>query len=317
MGSLAVVRVALGFGEAGNWPAGGKEIARWFPKERRAFAMGVFDSGSAVGAILAPPLVSLLANWCGWRLTFSVLGGLGALWIMAWLVVYADPATHRWLSPAEREAGRGASAARAWPARPAEGIWRDSRLWVLLVARAVVSPVWWFYVFWLPDYFARGHGLSLLEIGLFGWMPFLTVDLGKLAGGAVSDRLIRAGWSVLAARRTLLLVGALTRVGGVGAGVTDAFSWAMGSVCVATFGFGVWGANILALHADTFPEERLGAALGASGAAASLAGAAASFAVGQFLDDYGYANLFLAAGLAPLLALVHVAVAVRAPKVKN
>jgi MFS transporter, ACS family, hexuronate transporter len=326
--SLGGLRFALGLGEGANWPGGGKAIAEWFPHHRRAFAMGLFDGGSAIGAVLAPPVVSLLALHYGWRSAFVVTGVLGLLWWAAWRWIYDRPERHRWLSPADRatarkELGLGPptdadrphtphpAAARPAAANAAPPIWTTSQFWGLLGTRVLSSPVWWFYVFWLPDFLSKARGLSIGEIGLFGWMPYLTVDLGKIIGGAFSDRLIARGRPALRARQAVMVAGAIGMAAGMcvsGAGsLFAALSW----VCLATFGFGLWSANMLALHADVFPAARMGAALGFTGTASSLAGAAASYAIGRLLDTTGYGPVFAAAGALPLVAAALVVFAVR------
>jgi len=306
--TLGIFRGLLGVSEAGNWPAGTKAVACWFPQRRRALAMAVFDSGSAVGAVAAPPVVALLALNFGWRAAFVVTGLLGFGWLAAWLLVYYGPENHPWLSAEDRATAlKELGPVRQKPAvfgAPLLRIIGTRQLWGLLVTRMVATPVWWFYVFWLPDYLSQGRGFSLKEIGFYGWIPYLTVDLGKMAGGAVSDALLARGHSATLARKSVMLAGALAMMGGlqvVGAATpAAAIAW----VCVATFGFGMWSANILALHADVFPAETMGSAVGATLMAASLGGAAFTFAVGQVVDDVGYAPVFWGVGsLAPIACL--------------
>ncbi len=306
--SLLVLRGLLGVTEAGNWPAGTKAVASWMPPKQRALAMAIFDSGSAVGAILAPPVVAFLALNFGWRAAFVMTGVSGFAWLAAWLLVYHSPERHPWLSAGDRarvvqELGPvkpkppvfGAPLLRIIGTRP---------LWGLLVTRMVATPVWWFYVFWLPDYFSEHRGFSLLEIGLYGWIPYLTVDLGKMLGGAISDALLARGCGPTVARKSVMVGGAVAMLGGlqvVGAATpAAAIAW----VCLATFGFGMWSANILALHADVFPAETMGSAMGTTLMAASLGGAGFTFVVGQIVDRVGYGPAFGAVGsLAPIACL--------------
>jgi ACS family hexuronate transporter-like MFS transporter len=287
--SLSALRFLLGLSEAGNWPAGAKAVAEWFPKERRAFAMGVFDGGSAVGAILAPPLVALLCLVSGWRTAFVATGALGLLWTAVWLSVYRP--------------GPEQSA----PVHQRDGLRRMLRLrslWGLMLTRMLATPVWWFYVFWLPDYLNKGRGFTLKEIGLFGWIPFLSVDIGKLLGGGLSDRLLARGWTATTARKSVMAVGALAMLGGVRVAGADSSAGAIAWVSVATFGFGMWSANILALHADIFPAGAMATAMGFTGTAASLGGAAFTYATGWMVDSSGYAPVFWVAGTAALVALL-------------
>jgi MFS transporter, ACS family, hexuronate transporter len=304
--SLSIFRFALGIGEAGNWPAGGKAVAQWFPQQRRAFGMAVFDGGSAVGAIIAPPLVAALALHFGWRSAFIFTGLLGFAWLALWLWVYGSPENHKWLSNEDREIAAKEGGVAGSQSRSFGASLRDiigmRQLWGLMVTRMVATPVWWFYVFWLPDYLGKGRGFSLKEIGMFGWIPYLTVDIGKMVGGATSDRLLGRGFSATFARKSVMVAGALAMMGGVQVVGADSPAAAIVWVSVATFGFGMWSANILALHADIFPSHAMASAIGLTGMAASLGGAGFTYAVGQVVDRAGYAPVFWAAGVAALVA---------------
>lgn len=306
--SLTLLRGLLGASEAGNWPAGTKAVASWFPQQRRAFAMAIFDSGSALGAVAAPPLVAMLALHFGWRMTFVVTGLLGFVWLVGWMVAFHSPESHPWLSEEDRATARmELGPVRAKPpifGAPLRQIIGTRQLWGLLVTRTVATPVWWFYVLWLPDYLSQGRGFSLEEIGLYGWIPYLTVDLGKMSGGAVSDGLLARGFSATVARKSVMLAGALAMMSGLQVVGAPTPAAAIAWICMATFGFGMWSANILALHADVFPAETMGSAVGATLMAASLGGALFTFIIGQVVDEVGYAPIFWAVGsLAPIACL--------------
>lgn len=306
--SFGLLRFALGIGEAGNWPAGGKAVAQWFPQHRRAFGMAVFDGGSAVGAILAPPMVAALALYFGWRAAFIVTGALGFAWLAAWWLIYQSPEEHRWLSESERNAAikeSGASQTRKATFGAALGQiigWRQ--LWGLMATRMLATPVWWFYVFWLPDYLNKGRGFTLKEIGMFGWIPYLTVDIGKLIGGACSDRMLARGHSATFARKSVMAAGAVAMAAGVLVVGANTSAGAIAWVCVATFGFGLWSANILALHADIFPTETMATAVGLTGMASSLGGSIFTYAIGLTVDRTGYQPVFAIAGTLALLACI-------------
>lgn len=306
--SFGLLRFALGIGEAGNWPAGGKAVAQWFPQHRRAFGMAVFDGGSAVGAIIAPPMVALLALNFGWRAAFVVTGALGFIWLAAWWFIYQSPEEHRWLSEADRAtATKDSGAAQTRKATFGAALgqiigWRQ--LWGLMATRMLATPVWWFYVFWLPDYLNKGRGFTLKEIGMFGWIPYLTVDIGKLIGGATSDRMLARGRSATFARKSVMVVGAIAMAAGVLVVGAQTSAGAIAWVCVATFGFGLWSANILALHADIFPTETMGTAVGLTGMASSLGGSIFTYAIGLMVDRTGYQPVFAIAGTLALLACV-------------
>lgn len=286
---LFLLRILLGLGEAGNWPAGVKAVSEWFSRSERAFSMGIFDGGSAVGAVLAPPLVAVITLTFGWRTAFFVTGLLGFVWLGLWLRFYrSNPSAD----------GRSPTASTAiW------SILADYKLWGLMGTRLLVTPVWWFYIFWLPDYLSKGRGLSLQEIGMFGWVPYVTVDAGKLAGGRLSDHWIANGRSTTSARRAVMSAAALFMSGGLfvveAATAASALAW----VSLATFGFGMWSANILALHADLFDSSRIASAVGWTTAASSIGGAAFTWLTGRVVDTQGYGLVFAMAGSVALFAL--------------
>ncbi len=304
--TLIAARVFLGVTEAGNWPAGTKAVASWFPQKRRAFAMAVFDGGSAVGAVLAPPMVALLALQFGWRASFVVTGVLGFIWLSGWWWLYHAPQNHPMLS--EESRAQVVAEVGAAPVKPPvfgaalRRVIGERQLWGLMVTRLFSTPVWWFYVFWLPDYLSKGRGFSLKDIGFYGWIPYVTVDFGKMLGGAASDWLLARGKSATFARKSVMVLGALAMLSGIQVVNAESSSAAIAWVCVATFGFGMWSANILALHADMFPAETMGTAVGLTLMAASLSGAAFTYAVGQLVDQIGYAPVFWTVGLLPLAA---------------
>jgi ACS family hexuronate transporter-like MFS transporter len=304
--SLGALRCLLGVTEAGNWPAGTKAVACWFPRQRRALAMAVFDSGSAVGAVVAPPLVAFLALQFGWRTAFLATGLAGFAWLVAWLWVYHAPEQHPWLSDQDRLRVReelgAAPTQRPSFGTPLRRIIGTRQLWGLMVTRMVATPVWWFYVFWLPDYLSQGRGFALRDIGLYGWIPYLTVDLGKMLGGALSDALLARGHSATLARKSVMLAGAVAMLGGLQVVAAPSAAAAIAWVCLATFGFGMWSANILAIHADVFPAETMGSAVGVTLMAASLGGAIFTRGVGRVVDRMGYAPVFWVVGSLSLVA---------------
>ena len=286
-GQLMALRILLGLGEAGNWPAGVKAISEWFSKSERAFSMGIFDGGSAVGAILAPPVVAAIAVGYGWRTAFVATGLLGLVWLCFWLRFYRT------------------NPAMAGSARVPSALWtilRQPKLWGLMATRLLATPVWWFYVFWLPDYLGNGRGFSLAEIGMFGWVPFVTVDLGKLIGGRLSDLGIARGYSLTMARKTVMGAAAVCMAGGLFVVAAETSFAALAWVSLATFGFGMWSANILALHADLFDSSTIASAVGWTTAASSLGGAAFTWLIGRVVDSQGYGLVFAMAGSTALLA---------------
>jgi len=306
--SLGIFRCLLALSEAGNWPAGSKAVARWFPPHRRGMGMAVFDSGAAIGAVLAPPLVALLALHFGWRAAFAGTALLGFIWWLGWLAIYHEPEQHPWLSAEDRatvlaEVGALPKQSRGWGGALREII-GTRPVWGMMLTRLLATPVWWFYVFWLPDYLSVARGFSLKQIGFYGWIPYLAVDFGKVFGGVMSDWLLKRGLGSAIARKSVMVTGGVMMSAGlmvVGApSPVVAIAW----VCVATFGFGMWSANIYALHADIFPGQTLATAVGLTGMGSSIGGAVFTYAAGLIVDKAGYAPVFWTVGVIPLLACV-------------
>ena len=191
--SLGAARFLLGLGEAGNWPAGVKVVAEWFPARERALASGLFNSGSAVGAILAPPLVAWILLQFGWKAAFLAVGATGFVWLALWWPVYH--------SPGERQDGGGRRAPASLGA-----LFRQRFVWAFTLSKVFMDPVWYFYIFWFPEYLKNARGFDMASIGKFGWIPFLVAGFGNLLGGMLSASLLKRGWSLNAARKTSVTV---------------------------------------------------------------------------------------------------------------
>ncbi len=306
--SLIILRVLMAFGEGANWPAGGKAIARWLPPDRSALAMGIFDGGSALGAVLAPPLVGALAIWLGWRGAFIGTGLIGFFWLIAWFWIYYDPTCHPRLSAEQRQEyasrQRSESSKRTGFWTAAGFLFRQRAMWGLIVMRLLATPVWWFYVFWLPAYLTDHLKFDLKEVALFAWIPYLTTDFGKVIGGIVSDRMLGAGISASVSRKSVMFVGALCMSAGVLIPLYPTPVMTLLLASIATLGWGFWSCNTLALHSDSFPSHLMGTAIGLTGMLAAMTSGVSSKIVGMMIDKYGYTAPFLAAGVLPLLAFV-------------
>ncbi|MFN0171474.1 MAG: MFS transporter [Bryobacteraceae bacterium] len=202
-GSLSVFRFLLGLGEAGNWPGAAKVAGEWFPASERAFAMAIFNSGAALGSVIAPPVIVFLQLTYGWQTTFLATGSLGFIWLILWLWVYQPPLEHRWIGAAERQMiAQNAGSESAGSASNYGTLLRLRPTWAIVLSRLLTDPVWWLYITWLPLYFSRVHGLDMKQIAWFASVPYLAADAGSLVGGAAAGLLIKRGWSVdRAARR--------------------------------------------------------------------------------------------------------------------
>jgi len=336
--SLSIFRFALGLGEAGNWPGAAKTVAEWFPVRERAFGMAIFNSGAAIGSILAPPLIIWLQLRYGWQTTFILTGTLGFFWLALWLLFYQTPDRHRWITAEERaliregqvvtdaERGRGGDtakesaatasrqemeslAASARPRVPLSLNWRDllryRQVWAIVLARLLTDPVWWLYLTWLPLYLSKVRGFSLKDIALFAWVPYVAADAGSLLGGWTSGYLISRGWTVNRARKTVILCAALLMPAGILAAFVKDPLTALALIGVVLFGFQVWINNVQTLPSDFFPDQAVASVAGLGGVGAGIGSMIFTFTTGWVVDHFSYTPVLTVAGLlAPLGTLV-------------
>jgi ACS family hexuronate transporter-like MFS transporter len=305
---FAVVRFLLGMGEAGNWPGAMRAVAEWFPARNRALAAGIFGSGTSVGAMIAPPLVVFITLHAGWRAAFLITGAAGFLWLIAWTRIYWPPAEHPRLAPEDRlriEAETESSSAA--PPVLWRSLLRERKIRGAVLARMCADPVWWFYVFWLPEYWTRARGYSLEQIGYLGWIPFLAADIGNVGGGLVSSHLIRRGSSLDRARKAVLYPSALGMTAALPAVSVEDPVWNLALISLATLSFGSWATNMLTVSADIAPAGSVGSVTGLAGMGAGAGGMLFTLSTGWLVDHFGYQPVFVAAGLLPLLAAFSVA----------
>ncbi len=287
--SLGFCRFLLGMGEAGNWPAGVKLVSEWFPARERALASGLFNSGAAIGAVLAPPVIAQLITRWGWPEAFLTTGLLGYLWLAAWWLLGREP----------QPAAADAPAARV----PVRDLLRTRFVRFFTLSKVFVDPVWYFYIFWIPKYLSTVHHLGLLEIGRLAWIPFLTADVGNIGGGALAGLLMRAGLTVPAARRACMTLFALCMAGAAGAVFAPTVGWALVWVSLATFGYAGYSANMLALPADVFPKTAVASVYGLASMGSGFGGMVFSWLTGRVIDRHGYVPVLLGYSLLPLVAL--------------
>jgi MFS transporter, ACS family, aldohexuronate transporter len=310
-------RFLLGIGEGFNWPGASKTVAEWFPREERSLAVAIFDSGSSVGGAVAALVIPLIAVVFGWKAAFVFSGLLGFVWLLVWLRVYHPLDRHPRVTPQEVLLIR---AGQDVPVASGErGVMRwlklakNRNVWGIVLGRALTDPIWWFYVFWLPQYLSDARGFSLTRIALFAWMPFVAADLGNFTGGLISGYCIRRGFPVLRARVWVCIVSCLPMLAGIpAAGVRNVYA-AMALICVALWGFASWSTMGLTLPSDLFPQDIVATVTGLSGLAAGMVGAVFTVAVGMLVDRYSYGPAFVVAGLMPLFATASLVLLVRMP----
>jgi ACS family hexuronate transporter-like MFS transporter len=327
LGSLSVFRFLLGLGEAGNWPGAAKVIAEWFPVRERAFAMAIFNSGAAIGSIVAPPIIIWLQLSYGWQTTFIVTGALGLLWLALWLFCYQPPDRHPWMTDEELALiGDGATGRRGdggkerqreygsvapSPRRPVAPSpkWRDllryRQVWAIVLARLLVDPVWWLFITWLPLFLNKVHGFDLKKIGLFAWVPFVAADAGSLLGGFASGFLIKRGWSVNRARKATIGFAALLMPAGILAARASDPMVALALIGLVLFGFQFWINNVQTLPSDYFSDKMVASVAGLGGVGAGVGSMTFILATGWVVDHFGYTPVLTIAGtLAPIGTVV-------------
>ncbi len=305
---FAVSRFALGFGEAAVFPASIKAVAEWFPKKERALATGIFNSGTNVGAMLAPVVVAWISLRWGWRGAFVGIGALGFVWLAFWLMIYRKPGEHPRVSKAELEYIRSDPQDRF-----AKTKWVSlvplRQTWAFAVGKFLIDPIWWFYLFWMPGFFQTKHGLSLTRVGPPLIAIYVIADIGSVAGGWISSFLIKRGRSINAARKIAMLICAI--------GVTPViYAYRVESTWSAVLLIGLaaachqgFSANLYTVTSDMFPAQAVGSVTGIGGMAGAVGGLLIAWVVGHVLQWTGsYMIPFLIAGAAYLVALgaIHV-----------
>lgn len=301
---FVVARFLLGLGEAGNFPAAIKTVAEWFPRRERAFAVGIFNAGSNIGAIVAPLMVPVVAAAWGWQAAFLCTGVLSAAWLVTWLVFYRTPEQHPKLSAAEL------AHIRSDPPEPAVKVpWlqllRHRQAWAFVAAKFITDPVWWLFLFWLGKFLASEYELSLAKIGLPMIVVYLMADVGSIAGGWLAGRFMRLGWSANRSRKGAMLVCALCVAPVTLVTQVDNLWLAVGLIGLAMAGHQGWSANVLTLPSDMFPRQTVASVVGIGGFAGAFGGMGMSYFTGSQLQSTGsYGTVFLIAGSAYLVALL-------------
>jgi MFS transporter, ACS family, hexuronate transporter len=303
------VRFLLGIGESGNFPAAIKTVAEWFPRSERAFATGIFNAGTNIGAVITPLTVPWITIQFGWYWAFILTGVLGFAWLVAWLLIYDRPETHRRLSAAERAHIRSDATVEPTVRVPWAKLLRYRQTWSFAAAKFLTDPIWWMFLFWLPDFFSRNYGLSLLQLGPPIIIIYLMADVGSVGGGWLSSTLIKRGWSVNAARKTAMLTCAIAVVPIVAAANVQSMWSAVALISLATAAHQGWSANVYTLVSDMFPRQAVGSVVGLGGFAGAVGGMLIAKVTGYVLQMTGsYTTVLMIAGCAYLVALavVHV-----------
>lgn len=298
--SFSFFRVLLGLGEAGNWPGAVKSNAEWFPAKERALAQGIFNSGAAMGSIVAPPLIAIVWVAIGWEMTFALLGVLGIIWVIPWLIINkALPAKHSWITDEEREyilSGikqkeenkneKGLSMAQILSRRES---------WAVLASRFFIEPIWWLFVGWMPIYLADVYGFNVKEIGFFAWVPYVGAAIGSLSGGYFSGRLMMNGASIDQARKRTILIGCIIMFLGLIATIMfgDTAIKFVAIVAAVLFGFQFVISNIQTIPSDLLSGKSVGSLAGLGGTIGIFSVIVMNFLVPVITEHYSYTPIFI------------------------
>jgi len=309
---LAASRVLLGMGEGGGFPTATRAVAEWFPVEERSTAMGIINGGTAVGAVVTPPLFALLLGFTTWRIFFFLVGALGLVWILFWRLAYFVPAQHPRLSSHEREQIRSVMeepgvvlAKLRWMQ-----LFRFRETYGLVTAKFLSDAAWYFYLFWLPKYLYDARGFDIKAVGTVGWIPYAASGVGCLVGGAFSSWLVQRKFSLNVARKTAL---------GLSAAVMPfillvthvSVAWAIALFSLAYFGQQSWSTLVMILPADLFPTGAVGAVAGLVGFGGAMGGSAFGQVAGYMLDHgFGYGPVFLIASTFHVIAFLLILITV-------
>jgi len=301
---MLIARVPLAIGEAGTFPSALAAANEWFPKRDRALAIGIFNAGSNVGAIITPLIVPIIAVSFGWRMAFVATGLLTVVWLAAWLLLYRTPAQHPTLSAEEREwiEAEPLEAQRPIPWRT---LLRLRQTWAYVLGRFLIDPVWWTFLFWLPDFFNRQYQVKMLDYGPPLIAVYLLADVGSVGGGWFSSRLLARGRTPNRARKTAMFVCALFALPVAFAAHAPSMWWAVlaiGLACACHQGF---SANVYAIPGDLFPRGRSGSVVGLGGLSGAIGGMLMAKFAGSILGTLGsYGPIFAVAAGAYLVALL-------------
>jgi MFS transporter, ACS family, aldohexuronate transporter len=317
--SFAAFRFLLGLSESANWPGATKAVAEWFPRRESGWAVALFDSGSSIGAAIAPALVLAIFQFTGsWRPAFIVTGALGFLWVWLFRAVYRAPEEHPRLSAEERqlivegraEAVDSTAGAPVKPSLPYATILRLPQTWGIVIGKALTDPVWFFITDWFAIYLVS-RGFRLEESLLAFWVPFLAADVGNFLGGGVSSALIKRGWPVGSARKVVIAASALGMTLLVPAAYATSLAGLTTSIAIATLAYAALSTMILNLPADIYPSGSVASVSGLSGTGAGVGTVIATFLTGVVADRYTFRPVLIVASAVPLVAAAAVLILVR------
>ena len=294
--SLAFYRGLLAVGEAGAWPAFAKAAATWVPPEARTLVIGICNSGSSLGAMIAPPMVAFITLHWGWRASFVVTGLLGFVWVALFMLFRAR---HPQMDLQDRGDEPGVAKI------PWTSLLRYRQTWAVFVCRFFADPLWYFFVFWIPEFLTRERGLNLAGIGLVAWIPFLVADVANFAGGFASLRLLQRGWTVNRVRKTMMVLATCFSPLAIVAVFSNSLFWTMAMISVSIYFWILWSITVHSLPGDYFPPRAVGSVYGFAGTGSTVGSMISTWAVGAVLDaTHSYVPVFIGLSLLMPIGLV-------------
>jgi ACS family hexuronate transporter-like MFS transporter len=312
-----IARFGLGFGEAGNFPAGVKAISEWFPKKERALATGIFNSGTSIGVVLALLIVPWILGNYSWHEVFWITGGIGFIWLIFWLIFFDIPSRQKRLTKDEYSLilnGKGNETNREEISGQIKVRWYKlftfPQTWALITGKGLIDPIFWFFLFWLPSYFSSAYELDLKKVSPELIIIYTATTIGSILGGYFSSLLIKKGWAVMRARKTALFIFAVLELSIIFARYTTAAWMAVAIISLVVAVHQAWSTNVFTMASDMFPSGAVSSVVGIAGMAGAVGGILFPMLVGYFLDSYkaagnltgGYNLLFTICGLTYLTA---------------
>ncbi len=309
VGLFAVFRSILGVAEAGNWPGAAKANAIWFPSKERAFAQGIFNSGAAIGGIISIPLIGVLSVYFGWQAIFVIIGLVGLLWLVPWLIlVKAPPKSHPWITDKEREyilSGQKNEQDTEEEYTPNVGeLLSHKQSWGVILASAAIDPIWWLFVFWIPIYLHEVYDMDVKSIGLYGWVPYVGAMLGAWFGGLLAQNRIKDGWSIDRTRKMVISLGCLIMLPSLVAMANPGGPInAVLIMGVILFGFQTAIGNVQTLPSDFFSGKSVGTLSGFAGMSAKLVVAGMTALVPWLTQGGNYTPAFIIGAALAFIAM--------------
>ena len=323
--SFSIFRAILGVAEAGNWPGAAKSNADWFPTKERALAQGIFNSGAAIGGIVAIPLIAYLTVYFSWQMVFVVIGAVGLLWLIPWIIlVKAPPKSHPWITDEEREyiltgqrscdvddsAANGTDEEEYNPST--KELLSRKQSWGVIIASAAIDPIWWLFVFWIPIYLNEVYGMDVKSIGIYGWVPYVGAMVGAWFGGLLAQNRLQAGWSTDKTRKLTITLGCLIMLPALLAMANPGGpTTAVIIMAVILFGFQTAIGNVQTLPSDLYGKKAVGTLSGFAGMAAKLGALGLTALVPILTADGNYTPAFVIGASLAVIAMLSVWVIIK------